>query len=109
LLNLDGDFFILRFPVIFSPPRYIGLLKIKTMKRKIIIAASLFVAAIGATSFTKTNTYCNYISAYSCGSGGCGGDIGCHPVYFCTNPAAWPFSDKCYAHQGVPEAPNPCD
>jgi hypothetical protein len=44
---------------------------------------------------------CKYIHGWFHGSSPC------EPYYSCTNEAAWPFSDKCYAHWGMADAPRP--
>lgn len=81
-------------------------------KRNYTWAALLFVMVsilAFSTPVAKTDAHsgtCNYIGAWATGP-----DRGhpCMPFYSCNQPNAWPYSDKCYAHWGVPEAPNPCD
>lgn len=72
-------------------------------KRNYLLAAMLFVtASILSFSSPKAQShfmYCNYTSAWYTDP--------CEPYHGCGNEAAWPYSDKCYAHWGVPEVPQP--
>lgn len=65
------------------------------------IAAFLLVTCLTLvlTSFDTTPGYCNYTSAWYTDP--------CEPYHGCGKEAAWPFSDKCYEHWGMPEVPMP--
>lgn len=65
------------------------------------IAALLLVTCLTVTlaSFVRPFAYCKYTSAWYTDP--------CEPYHGCSNEAAWPYSDKCYAHWGVPEVPMP--
>lgn len=82
-------------------------------KRNILLAAMLFATAsilAFSTPVAKADAQsgtCNHIGGWVEGPSGEGWP--CMPFYSCPSPAAWPYSDKCYAHWGVPDAPNPCD
>lgn len=79
-------------------------------KRNYLLAAMLFVM-VGILAFSppavKADSHsgqCSYIGMW-----GGGAETGCMPFYNCPNPNAWPFSDRCYHHMGVPDVPNPCN
>lgn len=76
----------------------------------VVLLLFSFYASLALPVATKADPpsgRCSYIGMWLEGPG-TGGESPCIPFYGCPNPAAWPFSDRCYAHWGVPDVPNPC-
>jgi hypothetical protein len=68
----------------------------------LFVMASILAFSSPVATANKRFTQCRHICGWWAGSP-------CEPHQCCINEAAWPFSDKCYAHWGVPDEPRNCE